>query len=75
MNKLSKDEWRPKGFLYSTRDSEPFQKVLASFEQLNSVEDPIRLDFEHRQTASGLRLTTSRSLYMAWNEQNQGGQQ
>lgn len=48
-----------------------FERLLESFQELSQLSDPVRfpLEFEKRQKASGLRLTTFREAYKAWTSQ------
>jgi len=52
-----------------------FEKVLAGFQELDSISDSLcfAFEFEQKQKASGLRLTTFRAMYQVWTSQ-QGGQ-
>lgn len=55
--------------------SKPFQDVLASFEVLVEVEDPVRHEFELINAARSLQLPVSsyRKMYRAWIKQQEDG--
>lgn len=54
--------------------SKPFQDVLASFEALIEVEDPVRHEFELIQAARShkIPLASYRKMYRAWQKQQEG---
>lgn len=55
--------------------SKPFQDVLASFEALVEVEDPVRHEFELITLARSHKLPVSsyRKMYRAWIKQHEDG--
>lgn len=55
--------------------NKPFQDVLASFEALVEVQEPVRHEFELINTARSLQLPVSsyREMYRAWMKQQEDG--
>lgn len=53
MSKFSKDDRCPEDFSYSTQRDDLFQKVLASFGELNLIKAPICFAFEFEQKQGG----------------------
>lgn len=55
--------------------TKPFQDVIASFEALLEVQDPVRHEFELINAARSLQLPVSsyRKMYGAWKKQQEDG--
>ncbi len=55
--------------------SKPSQDVLASFEALIKVQDPVRHEFELINAARALQVPVSsyRKMYRAWTKQQEDG--
>jgi hypothetical protein len=72
-NGSMKGKSRPKDIVQN--HSKPFQDVLASFEALVEVEDPVRHEFELIREARRLKLPVSsyRMMYHAWMKQQEDG--
>lgn len=55
--------------------TKPFRNVIASFEALLEVQDPVRHEFELINAARSLQLPVSsyRKMYGAWKKQQEDG--
>lgn len=64
-------ESRPKDIVQN--HTKPFEDVIASFEALVEVQDPVRREFELINSARSLQLPASsyRKMYGAWMKQQE----